>query len=360
VLRVAVDANSLAWGWSGIPKHVDRIARELVEQDVELFLLANTDRPFASIPGAREIYARRRGGPIWRNTFVAPWVRRHKLDVYWAPETITPIRLSLPTVVTVHDVGPLLFPGVKPRLHRLAFRTSIPRSVRRAARVAVVSETTSGDVRRLWGIQEDVIRIIPNGVDERFTPGDRAVAARNVRQRWELAQPYVLFVGTLEPRKGVDVLLSALRSARRRGVELDLVLVGSTGFRGEELEREAVALGARVLHGVSDDELAELYRAADALAAPSEYEGFGLTPLEAMACGTPAVIAAHAGALTEVSGPAAIVVESRQPEAWLEALVGAGMRRGELEQRGLELAQRFRWPEVARRMRAVLEEAAGA
>jgi glycosyltransferase involved in cell wall biosynthesis len=360
VLRVAVDANCLAWGWSGIPKHVDRISRELVQLDVELVLLANTDRPFASIPEARQFYARRRGGAIWRNTFVASWVRRHKPDVFWAPETVTPVRLSLPSVVTVHDVGPLLLGDVKPLRHRLAFRTSIPRSIRRAARVAVVSETTAADVRRLWGIPADVIRIVPNGVDERFTPGDRDAAAANVRARWGLAQPYALFVGTLEPRKGVEVLLSALRAARGRGTELNLVLVGAAGFRGEELEREAVALGARVLHGVSDEELPDLYRAAQALAAPSLYEGFGLTPLEAMACGTPAVIAEGAGALGEVSGAAAISVASREPGAWLEAILGAGSRRGELEQRGLELAQRFRWPDVARRMRAVLEEAAGA
>jgi glycosyltransferase involved in cell wall biosynthesis len=358
MLRVAVDANSLAWGWSGIPKHVDRIARELVDDGVQVALLANTDRPFATVPGAEQVFRRRRGGPVWRNTFVLPWLARRRPDVFWAPETLTPLWLPVPSVVSVHDLAPVLFPGIKPRRQELAFRTSIRRAVRRATRIVAVSETTARDVARLWGVRREQISVVPNGVDERFVRGDRPSAAAHVRDRWGLDRPYVLFVGTLEPRKGVDLLLSTIALARERALDRSFVLVGRAGYRGTDLVRRATELGARLLDDVPDEELPRLYQAADALLVPSIYEGFGLTPLEAMACGTPAVVAAGAGALEEVSGAAAIVVPERTPEVWLAALDEATHRRGELAERGLGHARQFRWSVVGRRFRAVLDEAA--
>ena len=354
MLRVAVDANALAWGWSGIPKHIDRIARELVKQDVELYLLANTDRPFASIPGARQVFRRRRGGAIWRNTFVRPWLARRAPDVFWAPETVAPLLVPVPTVVTVHDVGPLLLAGIKPRRHHFAFRTAAARSVRGATLVVAVSQTTARDVETLWGVPRTKVRVVPNGVDDRFRPVDRDQATARVRERWGISRPFALFVGTVEPRKGVDLLSSIAAVAE----DFDVVLAGAPGFQGTELVLGAAEAGARVLGAVGDDELPDLYCAAEALLAPSLYEGFGLTPLEAMACGTPAVVAAGAGALGEISGPAAIEVESRSPEAWVEAVARAASRRDELAARGLEHVRQFRWPDVARRMRAVLSEAA--
>ena len=127
----------------------------------------------------------------------------------------------------------------------------------------------------------------------------------------------MLHVGSLEPRKGLDVLLAAAQ-----GAGWTLVLAGSTSYKGEGLRAAAEHAGAVVIGGASDDELVGLYRAAEAVAAPAIYEGFGIVPLEAMACGTPAVVAANAGALEEVSGAAAVVVGERTPEAG-----GRGSRR---------------------------------
>jgi glycosyltransferase involved in cell wall biosynthesis len=359
MLRVAVDANSLAWGWSGIPKHVDRIARELVEQDVELTLLANSERPFTDIPGAKQAFRRLRGGAVWRNAFVLPWLLRSRPDAFWAPETLTPLWQPVPTVVTVHDLAPVLFPNIKPRRHQLAFRSSIRRAVRRATRVVAVSETTARDLERLWRVERDRVIVVPNGIDDGFRPGDRSAAAAHVNARWDVQGPYLLFVGTFEPRKGLDLLLSIIELATARRLARTFVLVGAAGFQGQEFVARARALGARILEDVSDEDLPFLYRAADTLIAPSLYEGFGLTPLEAMACATPAVVAADGGALEEISGPAAIVVAERTPEAWLAAIDEASKRRNELSERGLRHACAFRWPIVARRLRDVLAEAAG-
>jgi glycosyltransferase involved in cell wall biosynthesis len=125
----------------------------------------------------------------------------------------------------------------------------------------------------------------------------------------------------------------------------------------EAAERSGVC---DLLGPVGDEDLVDLMRAAGAYAAPALYEGFGIPPLEAMACGTPAVIAADSGGLVEVSGPAAIVVAEREPEAWVEGIERALARPEDLVERGLEHAARFRWPQVTRETRAVLAAAAGA
>src|SRR4051794_16343850 len=277
------------------------------------------------IPGARIVPIRMKGEGAWRELRIPAWIRMHRPDVLWVPGTVAPRRPGVPTVITVHDVAPLLFPGSKPPSSEEAFRTSIPRAVRAAARVICVSQTTADDVARLWGVAPERIRVIPCGVDERFAPGDPDAARAEVRRHFGLDGPYVLHVGSLEPRKGLDVLIAAAAGAPWR-----LVLAGGMGHDGRRIRGAAERAGALLLEGVEDPELLSLYRAADAVAAPAIYEGFGIVPLEAMACGTPALIAVDAGALEEVSGPAAIRVPERTPEAWRAAVEEAGRRRAEL------------------------------
>jgi glycosyltransferase involved in cell wall biosynthesis len=352
-LHIAVDANVMEAGWGGIPKYVDRIVRELAAAGDRVDLLINLRRWQAPVPGAHAVPLRLKGRPLWRDLRVPAWVLRHRPDVYWAPETVLPRRPGAPAVVTVHDVAPLLFPGSKPPAVERIYRTAIPRSVRAAARVICVSRTTAADVTARWGVAAERIRVIPNGVDDQFTPGDREAARRRVRDRFGVLEPYVLHVGSLEPRKGLDVLVGAADGAPWR-----LVLAGAPGFDGERLIAAARSVGAAVLGRVADPELVELYRGAEAVAAPALYEGFGIVPLEAMACGTPVLVAANAGALEEVSGAAAISVAERTPGAWAAAVEDARARHVALAARGLEHAARFRWKAVAAATRAVLAEAA--
>jgi glycosyltransferase involved in cell wall biosynthesis len=263
--------------------------------------------------------------------------------------------------VTVHDLAMLRFPGTKPDVHVRQFRGAVARSARRATRVIAVSKATGDDLRELWGLDETTVRIVPNGVDDWLTPGDRAAAAGAVRERWAITTPFVLHVGSIEPRKGLDVLIDAAALASARGAPWRLVLAGAAGFRADEITARARDSGAcSVLGAVSDTELLSLYRAADAFAAPALSEGFGIAPLEAMACGTPVVVAGDSGGLEETSGPAAIVVSERTAAAWLAGLDQALARPDWLIEAGLRHAARFRWHEVTGRTRAVLSEAAGA
>lgn len=358
-MRIAIDANVLEGKWGGIPKYLDRIARELLALGDEVDLLANTVRPVRTVPGAHQVRTRVKGTAVWRNAFLPLWLARERPDVLWAPESLLPWRSPVPTVATIHDLAMLRFPGTKTAAHERLFRTTVRRSAQRATRLIAVSSATAGDIHELWEMSTERVRVVPNGVDDAFTPGESAQARAAVLARWGIDAPFVLHVGSLEPRKGLDVLIDAGELASSRGASWGVVLAGSSGFRGEEITARARASGACLLLGpVRDEELLDLYRAAAALAAPALYEGFGITPLEAMACGTPVVIAGDSGGLQETSAAAAIVVHERTAGAWLQALEQAMTAPDRLVERGLDHAARFRWPAVARQTRDVLGEAA--
>lgn len=360
-LRIAVDANVLEGPWGGIPKYLTRIAAELIAGGDQIDLLANTRRMVRPLPGAHEVGVRVKGTAIWRNGFVPLWLARARADVLWAPESVLPRWSPVPTVATIHDLASLRWPEIKPERHVRLFETTVARSVRGATRTIAVSNATAGDVEHFYGVGEQRVRVVPNGVDARFAPGDRDAARAAVRERWGIEAPFVLHVGSNEPRKGIDVLVEAAALARTSGANWRVVLAGSPGFQGERIEAAARASGACDLLGpVDDEELLDLLRAAGAFAAPALYEGFGIAPLEAMACGVPAVIAADSGGLEEVSGPAALVVSERSAEAWRRALERALGQPGEWVERGLAHAAKFRWPAVAAQTRTVLAEAAGA
>ncbi len=251
-----------------------------------------------------------------------------------------PLGCPCPAVVTVHDLSFERDPRVMGLRDRTIFRTVVPRSARRAARVLVVSEKTRRDLIELYNIPGEKIVVTPNGVDPAFTPNGPIPDG----------EPYALFVGALQPRKDLGTAIDAL--ALMGDGAPRLVLVGGNKGGRADAERTAarVGLADRVeFRGhVPQDELAALYRGAACLVFPSRYEGFGLPVLEAMASGTP-VVATTAGALPEVAGDAAILVEKQNPVALAGGIERALADRDRLREAGLARARLFTWTETARR-----------
>jgi glycosyltransferase involved in cell wall biosynthesis len=274
--------------------------------------------------------------------------RRLRPDVVHAMYFLPPAT-GRPTVLTVHDISFERYPQFFSRRALLRDRVLVRRSARAATRIVTVSESSRRDLIELYGIAPDHVTAIPNGVGRGFFPGTtmdaRDVGGRNGRPL------RVLAVGTLQPRKNLLRLLDAVRLISRE-IPVDLRIVGPDGFQAQAI-RERLASGARVsiIGYVPEDQLAREYRAADVLVYPSIYEGFGLPVLEAMASGTP-VVTTTGGALPELAGDAALVVDSLDVTAMAEAIrriADDPALTQTLRQRGLERARAFTWEESARR-----------
>jgi glycosyltransferase involved in cell wall biosynthesis len=258
-------------------------------------------------------------------------------DVLHCTTYYGPIRPRVPTVVTVHDLAVLRHPQAFPRWTRMYVPLVVPRVLRSAHSVIAVSEFTASELESLLRVPREKIQIVPNAVDDTFTPDGPSADG-----------DYVLAVGTLEPRKNLG---RAIEAAARIGV--DLRVVGARGWGGVE------ARGANVtwLGEVDDDELARQYRGALCVVYPSLYEGFGLPVLEAMACGAPVVTSAG-GATGEVAADAAVLVDPLDPAAIADGMTDAIARRDHLRPRGLERARMFSWDDAARHTQHVYESAA--
>jgi glycosyltransferase involved in cell wall biosynthesis len=229
-------------------------------------------------------------------------------DVMHCPTYYAPLRPTVPTVVTVHDLAVLRHPEWFPAWTRTYAPRVVPRMIRAATQVIAVSEFTAGEVESLLRVPRERIHVVPNGVEPVFTAdGPRADG------------DYVLAVGTLEPRKN---LARTIAAAERAGVELRVV--GALGWGGVE------AAGTHVtwLGEVDDAALARLYRGARCLVYPSLYEGFGIPVGEALACGTP-VVTSRDSAMADIAGDAAVLVDPLDTAAIAAGIVEANGRRVE-------------------------------
>ena len=276
-------------------------------------------------------------------------IRRMHPDVYFGPAGALPLgTIACPSVITVHDLAiyrnPRWFPGRQP----LSTRLVVPRSILRADVVISVSENTARDIVQIFGIERSRIQVVPHGISPKFRPmgGDERAEAR---ARLGLPERFILFVGTIEPRKNLETLLDAWAMMRDRP---DLVVVGSWGWSFEAIRAKMARLGPRLHHLDSFDpeELPAIYNLARVLAHPAWYEGFGLPPLEAMACGTPCVVSDRSS-LPEVAGDAALIVPAGDADAWrkaLERVMGDAQFAADLRQRGILRAAEFSWQRAAR------------
>jgi glycosyltransferase involved in cell wall biosynthesis len=270
-------------------------------------------------------------------------------------------------VVTVHDVIPLALPWAFSPRHRWILATALTRIRKQAEMVIVPSTAVAEDVMHHLHVERERITVIPMGCAPHFQPSREPAPAAAIRQRYELPERYVLFVGTLEPRKNVKTLLQAFAQVVAETPQdgLRLVIAGGEGWGGEDYQATVGALKLRdYVHFtgyVEDDDLPELYRGALLFVYPSLYEGFGLPVLEAMACGTP-VITSNCTSLPEVAGDAALLIDPTQPEL-LAAAIASVMHDGELRQslraKGLARAGAFTWDAVAEQTLALYRTIGG-
>jgi glycosyltransferase involved in cell wall biosynthesis len=258
--------------------------------------------------------------------------------------------------------------------NRLYLALMMPRFLARADRIIAVSEATRRDALRFYRLNPAKIDVIPEGVEPRFRPEADPARLEAVRRKFALPRRFILYVGTIEPRKNLPTLLDAYAALRAQHPDVGLVIAGGTGWLYQSFfdRLRALSLEAHVaLTGyVPDDDLPTLLSAAEVFAFPSTFEGFGLPPLEAMACGTP-VLCSNASSLPEVVGDsssgsgqsAGLLLPPHDARAWVEALARVltdPALRADLRARGLARAALFSWGEAARRTLDVYRRAMGA
>jgi glycosyltransferase involved in cell wall biosynthesis len=357
--RVGFDGRDLLRKRTGVVNNTLHLASELSAahaSDVIVYTDSPRRAPDEAPPDG--VRLRRLSAPTltWKHVALPLALARDGREVFHSATGTLPFWAPCRQVVTIHD----LFAAIEPRWFtpRVAWqlRTTQRRAADAASRVIAVSHTTRGDLIERFNVPEAKIGVVYNGVDHaRFRPAE--VDAEAVARRFGVPYPFILFVGSLMPWRNAARLLRAVAKLGDFG----LLFVGRDIWGMDPTERIAADNGwdwARFAGYVSDADLPQLYAAARVFAYPSLYEGFGIPPLEAMACGTP-VVASTAGAFSEVLGDAALLVDPRDEGALAEALRGAADGHPTLRRRGIERAARYTWRRAAAETWQTYEAALG-
>jgi glycosyltransferase involved in cell wall biosynthesis len=299
---------------------------------------------------------------LWTHLRLSAEVTRRPPDVLFVPAHVLPLMHPRRSVATVHDLGYLYYPGAHRPADRRYLDWATGWNARRSAVVIADSEATKADLTRAYGVTPDKVRVIYLGANDalaRVADPQRIAVART---RYGIGARYLLYVGTLQPRKNLARLIEAFGCRDFAGTQL--VLAGKQGWLYDDLfvQVRDGGLEGRVLFPgyVADDDMAALLSGAQAFVFPSLYEGFGMPVLEAQACGA-AVMTSHNSSLPEVAGDAALLVDPHDVDAIAEAmhqLITDDALRAELVRRGYENVKRFSWEKCARETLAVLESVA--
>jgi alpha-1,3-rhamnosyl/mannosyltransferase len=298
---------------------------------------------------------------LWDHERLPGLVRRHGVALYHATKNVLPWRLAVPGVVTVHDLAVYACPDTFAWPQRVHFRLAVPPSVARAARVVCDSHHARDDVLARFGLAPERVPVVPLAVAPAFLvePSDEEV--QRLRRRHGLAPRLVGCIGTVQPRKRVERVIEAFVRAGVHEGGWELAVAGRLRPGHRPPWVEAPPPGVRWLGPLADDELRALYAACEIVVSASEYEGFGLTVLEAMAARC-AVVAVASSSIPEVVGDAARLVPRSDMALLapaLRALCDDDAARADLAARAWAHARRFDWAETARRTRAVYDDVLG-
>jgi glycosyltransferase involved in cell wall biosynthesis len=370
---VGIDYTPAYEQGGGIGRYVRELVTALAFQDQETIY-----RLFVSGARVDELPVPPASNFIWKSTQISPtWLARiwhrarlgipvevftGRVDLYHATDFVLPPTLSgTRTLLTVHDLSFVRVPdSASPKL-KSYLDVVVPRSVINADHVLADSYATKKDLVELYGVPDEKVTVLLSGVDSRFYQVKDSSAIMTTRSLYNLdeSSPYILSVGTVQPRKNYGLLIKALAQLRSKGYDLSLVIAGGKGWLEDPiyqtLHDEQMENYVHFIGFADEEHLPALYSGACCLAFPSLYEGFGLPVLEAMACGTP-VITSNVSSLPEVAGDAALLVNPYNLDELVHALqrlIDDNDLRQQLIERGLERVKQFTWVKAARQLRQI-------
>src|SRR5271165_6215502 len=349
-MQIALDATPLSVPTGGVRRYTAELALALADVQPGDTIWLTSDQPF-QLPAPTPGNLRKSSGP--RNALERRWwsfglqaeLSRLRADVFHGTDFAVPYLPIRPSVMTIHDVSPWKDKSWHSRANRIRKRTPTLLRLGLATMTITPSEAVRREVIDWFELSEDRVVAVPLAASALFRPVEPTKAD----------PPFFLYVGTLEPRKNLPLLLAAWRQVRQRH-PVDLVLAGRLRSDGPAIEPQP---GLTLLGAVPDDQLPALYAGAIACLYPSLYEGFGLPVLEAMQCGA-AVLTSRDPALEELAGDAALCIDAKDTEAWVEAMCSAVEQPDslqELRHKARARAAGFSWQGTAARTREVYAEA---
>ncbi len=372
-MRIAVNTRFLLpHRLEGIGWYTHEVLRRMVQQHPEDEFILIFDRPYARefVYGANVVpvvaFPPARHPLLWYTWFewaVPRQLKRYRPEVFFSPDGYLSLSDKTPTLLTVHDIIPLLEPQGIRWSHRQYYRYFLPRYIRQAAHIAVVSDAVRRDLVEQLSIAEERISVVYNGCREIFKPLS-IDEQRAVRAAYTQGHPYFLYIGAVHPRKNIPRLIAAFEAFKRAtGAPVRLVLAGRVWDGGpvaEALRRAHHRSDIHLLGYVAEQDLARLCGAALALVNVSLTEGFGLPLIEAFACDVP-VLCARTPAFTEVAGEAALLVNPFATEEIAAGLIRLAreeaLREALIEKERLQ-RRRFSWDAAARQLYALLRQIA--
>ena len=368
-MRIAIDARKLRD--FGIGTYIRNILTGLsrLDRETDYVVFCRPDdvesgdvlgRNFRMVPETAPLYS------VSEQFRVPMALAREGVRMLHEPHYVLPPLVRCRSVVTIHDCIHLMFPQYLPsRLAYVYAKASMWSAARKANRILTVSEASKRDILRFFDVRPEKVAVIYNAIDERFLAPADPGRMDQARQRYQLDHPFVLYVGNIKPHKNIERLIDAFGRARAACPDgLTLIIIGDEiskypGLR-QSVHKHRLDKHVRFLGFQPAETLSAFYHLAHAFVFPSLYEGFGLPPLEAMACGTP-VVTSNVSSLPEICGGAALLVDPYDVEA-----IAAGIRqavtdeplRRDLIARGLARARSFSWEQSVRQIHQIYMEVA--
>ncbi|MDO8512212.1 MAG: glycosyltransferase family 1 protein [bacterium] len=354
--RIALEARSLSTLGGGVRTYTKEVISRILkaESSDEYIIYHDSKKNLSSFPGAEEKVVSV-GHPLFRigwDYFLLPQaLKRDKIDFihYFKPAT-TPFKKPV-AIATMYDVIPLLYPETQTAIQLAYWRKQLPLTAKTCAHLITISECSKRDIVRLLQVDPAKITVTPLGVDSKFKPVSE-IEKIAMREKYRLPEKYILYLGTIEPRKNVARLIRAFNKVAGN-IPHSLVLAGKWGWSYEDVKEEIAKSPFKdriiSLSYVESEYLPSLCSAASIFVFPSLYEGYGLPPLEAMACGTP-VITSNVSSLPEVVGDAALTVDPLDEDALSKAIERLALDtalQNELSEKGLARAKQFNWDKTA-------------
>ena len=371
IMRIGIDATALPAQPVGVGNYIIQFVKALAKMDIDYELIVfaqKSKRDLFDIPNDENLHwvivpdKSPMYRLIWEQTTFPKLVHRAEVDLLHSLHYTQPIRLGCPSIVTIHDMTFFLFPDLHTRSKRLFFPFAIRSSVRRADALIAISESTRQDSIRLLGVSPQKIFTTQLGITDEFRVVKDNELLAKVREKYDLPEEFVLYVGLVEPRKNIPFLIRAYKSLADEGIKHNLVIVGRIGWMYQEVFKQIEELGlegrVQFTGYLPQDDLPMVYNLASLFVYPTKYEGFGLPALEAMACGTPVVTTAISS-LPEIVGDAGLLIPPGDEQALASAMAEVlhdSTLFNQLRTRGLQRSEHFTWERTAQQTLKVYQQ----